>query len=222
MRLKCPACNAEMDLDVLLAHEEGRHVLAQLAMLALPLGRLLLAYVGLFRPGKRALSMSRTLALLAEVIADLQRGYITRKGRDWPTTQAQWQAAIEQVLAARDKGTLTPPLTGHGYLHEVLLTMVDKAEAAAEKEREADRRGRAHVGGVVGLDALADRLVGDQPSEQQALRRRALVIEPVTMPAVPTEPSPYAKKVRAEIAAKLGRRQAGATPEEQGASDEDR
>ena len=26
MRVKCPSCNAEMDLDVLLAHEEGRHV----------------------------------------------------------------------------------------------------------------------------------------------------------------------------------------------------
>jgi hypothetical protein len=211
MRLKCPACHAEMDLDVLLAHEESRHVLAQLVTLALPLGRLLLAYVGLFRPGKRALSMSRTLAILAEVIADIQRGHITRKGRDWTTTQAQWQAAIEQVLAARDKGTLTPPLTGHGYLHEVLLTMVDKAEAAAEKEREADRRGRAHVGGTA---SVADVIAGIDHSNAA----RSVAPPPVVMPA-PAGPSAYAKKVKAEIAAKLGRR-ASATPEEQGAPDE--
>ena len=62
MRLQCPACSAEMDLDVLLAHEEGRHALARLIAPGTRLGPLTLRYIGLFRPAKRALTMSRTLS----------------------------------------------------------------------------------------------------------------------------------------------------------------
>lgn len=202
MRVKCPSCNAEMDLDVLLAHEEGRHVLAQLLAQGVPMGALLLRYVGLFRPGKRALAMSRTLALLAELWPDMARGAITRKGREWPTTPAQWQQAIELVLQARDKGTLTPPLTSHGYLYEVLLGLVDKSEGLAEREREQQARGRAHVGGPLAFDALMQ-AAGD------ALATPAPV-PPVTVTPVHTGPSAAARKIHAEIAAKLGRRQAPA------------
>ena len=193
MRLKCPSCNAEMDLDVLLAHEEGRHVLAQLLLMGVPMGALLLRYIGMFRPGKRALAMSRTLALLSELWPDITRGAITRKGRDWATTPAQWQQAFEQMLAARDKGSLTLPLTSHGYLYEVLLGMVDKAEGQAERERESSHRGRAHTGGTQSISALLD-------STGQA---RSVPAPPViAAPAPATGPSRYALKLRAEIAAK--------------------
>jgi len=207
MRLKCPTCNAEMDLDVLLAHEEGRHVLAQMLLLGVPMGALLVRYVGLFRPGKRALAMSRTLSLLAELWPDMQRGAITRKGRDWPTTPAQWQQAIETVLAARDKGTLTPPLTSHGYLYEVLLGLADKAEGQAERERESAQRGRAFVAGPQGVGALLD--VAGQAAAVPAQAAPALVI---AAPAPPAGPSATARKIQAEIAAKLGRRAAPSNP----------
>jgi hypothetical protein len=211
MRLKCPSCNAEMDLDVLLAHEEGRHVLAQLLQLGVPMGALLVRYVGLFRPGKRALSMSRTLSLLAELWPDMQRQAITRKGREWPTTPGLWQQAIEQVLAARDKGNLTLPLTSHGYLFEVLLGLVDKAEGQAERERENAQRGRAHVGGPASLDNL----IGDM---DRALERASSAVSALTSarhpvvaaPAPSTGPSPAARKILAEIQAKKNR---GTAPE---------
>lgn len=202
MRLKCPSCNAEMDLDVLLAHEEGRHVLAQLLQLGVPMGALLVRYVGLFRPGKRALSMSRTLSLLAELWPDMQRQAITRKGRDWTTTPAQWQQAIETVLAARDKGTLTPPLTSHGYLYEVLLGLVDKAEGQAERDRESAQRGRAFVAGPQGVTALLD------AAGQAATPTPAAPV--IAAPAPPTGPSPAARKILAEIQARKHR---GAAPE---------
>ncbi|ACB34543.1 hypothetical protein Lcho_2277 [Leptothrix cholodnii SP-6] len=197
MRLKCPSCNAEMDLDVLLAHEEGRHVLAQLLQMGVPMGALLMRYIGMFRPGKRALAMSRTLALLSELWPDMTRGAITRKGRDWATTPAQWQQAIEQVMAARDKGNLTLPLTSHGYLYEVLLGLVDKAESHAEREREAGQRGRAHTAGGTALgDVMADmdRALGRASKAVEALAAAA--------PAPAPGPSRYAQKLRAEIAAK--------------------
>jgi hypothetical protein len=200
-----------MDLDILLAHEEGRHVLADLLRQGVPMGALLLRYVALFRPAKRALSMSRTLAVLSELLPDLQRGAITRKGRDWPTTPAQWQAAIELVLAARDKGNLTLPMSGHGYLYEVLLGIVDKVESQAEREREASLRGRAHVGGPLNMDALL--AAAGQALDEGAPRPAAAAASapPVIAVPAPTGPSRYSQKLRAQIAA-IKARQTGGAP----------
>ncbi|WP_310460437.1 hypothetical protein [Sphaerotilus sp.] len=144
MRLQCPACSAEMDLDVLLAAEEGRHTLARLITLGTPMGAWTLRYIGLFRPEKRALSMSRTLKLLGEIWPDIERQAITRKGRDWAAPAAHWQAAIEQLLQTRDRGGLTLPMSSHGYLYEILVGIADKAEGQAERTREADRREPGH------------------------------------------------------------------------------
>ncbi len=216
MRLKCPGCNAEMDLDVLLAHEEGRHVLAQLLQAGVPQGALLLRYIALFRPAKRSLAMSRTLALLTELWPDMQRGVITRRGRDWATTTAQWQTAIETVLAARDKGTLTLPLTGHGYLYEVLLGMVDKAEAVVEREREQDRQSRdparhSREGGNPGAPTVTELLDSRLRGNDGGVRGNdALAVchpreggDPgAPTVARPAGPSLYARKLRAEIEAK--------------------
>jgi hypothetical protein len=174
-----------MDLDVLLSHEEGRHVLANIVTLGVPLGAQLLRYVGLFRPGKRALAMGRTLALLAEIWPDMQRGAINRKGRDWATTPEMWSQAIEQLLASRDKGSLTLPLTSHGYLYEVLCGLADKVEAQLERDRQADQRSRAHIAGPTALDQVLNP-----------------VIQPITAAPAPSGPSPMALKIRAEIAAK--------------------
>lgn len=140
MKLQCPACSAEMDLDVLLAHDEGRHVLAQLIAKGTQLGPWTLRYIGLFRPAKRALAMSRTLKLLAELWPDMDRQAIQRKGRDWSAPPSVWQQAFEQVIQARDRGALTLPLTSHGYLYEVICGISDKQEATAERQTEQAKR----------------------------------------------------------------------------------
>ena len=41
--------------------------------------------------------------------------------------------AIEQLLASRDAGKLTLPLTSHGYLYAVLAGMADKIERSDEQ-----------------------------------------------------------------------------------------
>lgn len=140
MKLQCPACAAEMDLDVLLAHEEGRHVLARLIATGTPLGAAMLRYLGLFRPAKRALSMARTLKLLTELWPDIERQAVTRKGREWAAPPAIWQAAVDQLLQSRDRGAITLPLTSHGYLYEVICGLSDKAESLAEQQVESQRR----------------------------------------------------------------------------------
>ena len=140
MLTRCPNCGAGMSLDALIAHEECRQLLAEVMQVGLPYGRAVIRYLGLFRPAKRELRMERVARLLRELLPDLQRGAITRAGRDWPLTPEQWQAGLQAVLDAADKGTLQPPLADHGYLHQVLMRLVDKSEASAETEREAGRR----------------------------------------------------------------------------------
>ena len=106
MLTRCPNCGAGMSLDALIAHEECRQLLAEVMQVGLPYGRAVIRYLGLFRPAKRELRMERVARLLRELLPDLQRGAITRAGRDWPLTPEQWQAGLQAVLDAADKGTL--------------------------------------------------------------------------------------------------------------------
>jgi len=148
MRITCPSCHAEASLEVLVGREADARAVAAFLAQHVALGDVLIRYVALFRPAKRRLGLARMCTLIEELMPDVQRGAIARKGRDWPVTPELWRAAIEQVLANRDKGTLTLPLTGHGYLYEVLQSLADKAEGAAEREAEAARRERGPAPGA--------------------------------------------------------------------------
>jgi hypothetical protein len=161
-----------MDLDVLLSHEEGRHALARLIAQGTRLGPLTLRYIGLFRPAKRALTMSRTLKLLEEVWGDMERQAVTRKGRDWVAPQEIWQQAFEMVLSARDRGALSLPLTSHGYLYEVIVGLAEKLEAQGERQIEHDRRHRPAA-----PVAVAPAMPSPQPDQGTE--------EPVRRPAPP-------------------------------------
>ena len=150
MMLRCPNCGAGMSLDALVGHQELRQLLAT-ALRGLPCGDDLLRYLGLFRPAKRELRPERAARLLREVLADMQRGCITRRGRDWSAPPELWQAALQAVLDAAAKGSLQTPLADHAYLHEVLMRLADKAEGRQESEREALLRSRAPRGAVEAL-----------------------------------------------------------------------
>lgn len=183
MNVTCPACGADMSLDVLLAHEESRRALARLVALGVPLGALLMRYLALFRPAKRQLQHGRVVTLLEELLPDVERGHIERKGRLWAAPREAWRQAIETVLEARDKGAITLPLKSHGYLYEVIASQADKAEAQGEQQAEAERRARAHAGGVLSVgQALA------------AVDERT----PASPPA-PTRPSYAARQMQARL-----------------------
>lgn len=171
-----------MDLDVLLAHDDSRQALARLVALSVPLGRLVLQYLRLFKPGTRAMSHGRTVKLVEELLPDLERGAVTHRGREWRAPIDVWQAAIEQMLAQRDK--LVLPMKSHGYLVEIVVGLADKAEAAQERDREADRRARRSTVEVAAAETPL-----------------------AAAPAAPQGPSRYAAMVRAEIEAKRQRRE---------------
>lgn len=203
MRLTCPACQAEFSLDVAIGRDEDARALADLLQRFVPLHGHLVRYLALFRPAKRRLSFARTVVLLTELQPDLARAAITRKGRDWAAPPAVWQSAIDQVLAARDKGTLVLPLTGHGYLFEVMVAHADKAEAAGEREALDAARKRTPAAAAAG-DAVA---VGNALASSAG----AHVNPPAPAPAAPPPydpargPSRSARetKARMEAAQKL-------------------
>lgn len=202
MRVSCPACQAELSLDMLLASEEARAAVARLAAVSLPFGALVLRYLALFRPARRRLSIERLVSLLAELLPDIERGAIARKGRDWPAPHATWQAALDAVLAARDKGTLTTPLASHAYLYEVIAGLADKAEALAEREREQGRRHKpVDVNVRLPADAFVHPLAALAPAPA------------VPIPAPITGPSPAARRIQEAIAASKARKGAATAPE---------
>jgi len=186
MRVTCPSCHAEISLEALLESESARRAVARLAEISVPFGALMLRYVALFRPATRRLSIDRMVSLLEEILPDIERGAVRRKGRDWPAPRDTWRAAVEQVLANRDKGTLKLPLTSHGYLHEVICGMAERFEAAAERERETARRTRAPAPGwAAGAAPLATVLATPAPAAPP--------------PNYGTGPSRAARELRAQI-----------------------
>lgn len=188
MKVTCPSCGADMDLDVLLAHEDSRRSLLRLVELSVPLAKLVVQYIRLFKPSTRAMSIGRVVKLIDELLPDLQRAAITHKGREWAAPHELWRDAIALMVERRDTGKLAVPLTSHGYLFEVICGMADKAEAAAERDAETVKKARAAtVTSATNVsEVLASTRTGPPPGYDK--------------------PSPAALAMRAEIDAYRARR----------------
>lgn len=182
-------------MDVLLAHEDSRQALARLALVSLPLGKQVLQYLRLFKPATRQMSHGRTVALVLELLPDLERHMVERNGRQWPAPLDAWRTAFERMLELRDNGKLALPLKGHGYLYEVIAGLADQVEGAAERAAEADRRGR--------------RTAGETPELQSVAAASAAPVVPQVLVEPPSGPSRYALKLRAQAEADKARRTAG-------------
>lgn len=140
----CAVCGAEESLDALLLRmiddDQVRRLIADVLTASLPLGGLVVRYLRLHKPPKQKLRMSVVGKVLAELVPDMQRGVIERTGRRWSVSHDHWRDAIQAVFDAQHKGTLSVPLQGNGYLYQVLMRLVDQAEAKAETQAEADKR----------------------------------------------------------------------------------
>lgn len=146
MKTSCPACGASSSLDVLLGNEGARDaVMAALAMPA-PIGKIMVQYLGLFRPKKRQLSFDRVANLINELLPMIHEAKIERHGRIWSAPQEYWRMGMEEMLTKRDR--LTLPLKNHGYLLSIIEGYSQKAEAKEETKIEAYRAGHTPVGGL--------------------------------------------------------------------------
>lgn len=145
MNIICPCCQAIFPLEASLNDVAGRQAIAEAFRLT-PFGDLLLAYIKLFTPPKRALSNLRMGKLLEELLPMIREAKIERGGRIWSAPQDYWKTALAEMLAKRDNGTLTLPLNGHGYLFTIISGYGSKAEAKQETSTEQQRGGRTQTG----------------------------------------------------------------------------
>lgn len=148
-QLQCPACGAEMSLDVVMSHEVLRRATFDLLQMSLPLGALVMRYIALFRPAKNRMSPDRMAKLVGQIVPDMQRELIRHKGREWPAPRDSWRMALEAMLDKAAAGKLTLPLDSHGYLYTVIAGAADRQEAEAEEDIEQGRRQRANPGPVL-------------------------------------------------------------------------
>lgn len=174
MKVTCPSCGAEMSLDVLLAHQDSAQAFARLVAVGLPLGKLVLQYLRLFNPATRRMAHSRLAALVEELLPDMQRGAITRNGREWAAPRPVWEQALARMLETRDAGKLTLPLKSHGYLYEVIAGLADKVEAGAERDTDAQRRSRVHEAGPTAMADVLDKVQSASPEGPSPKTREAL------------------------------------------------
>lgn len=207
----CPVCGAEESLDSLMARmvddDQVRRLIADVLTCSLQLGSLTLRYLRLHKPTKHRLRLEKVRALLVELVPDMQRKMINRKGRDWTVTLDAWKAGFEAVFDAAEKGSLTLPLEGNAYLYEVLLRLADRVEARDERDTEASRRSRTHQAGPQGMGDLLTELPRlNMPVMPEPEPPRVLT----TPPPGYERPSLLAQRIQAENAARKAALEGGA------------
>jgi hypothetical protein len=137
MKLVCPVCQAEFLLSAALNDLAARNAIV-LAFRMTEIGDVLINYVQLFKPAKRALSLSKLEKMLTELVPIVTAGKVTVQGTDYPAPQAYFRQAMETMLASRE--SLTLPLSNHRYLFKVIAGYTQKANGQAEKQNEQGRK----------------------------------------------------------------------------------
>lgn len=155
MRVTCPACGAQYDLEAAISDADARRFADLVASLHPRVARPLIQYLALFRPSKTGMRWSRMLSLAQELAPMIHAASITRNGTAYAAPLELWESALRH-LADRPPG-LKLPLKTHGYLLEIIAGQAEKAAARTESEREQQRRrisgqrsgGPARVGSLI-------------------------------------------------------------------------
>ncbi len=145
MKLVCPGCGAVASAESFINDANARQTLLALSRLPGPLPGVTLAYMSLFRPGRRALTWKKALRLAGEIDQLVSRGYVRVKGKiDRDCPPAIWAAAMEQMVEYRDG--LDLPMPNHNYLRKVAHKLAQEAARANETPgRQRKNRGTGQV-----------------------------------------------------------------------------
>ena len=137
---RCPVCHSDIHLDQLLEDEAGREILWLLTELKYGVARPLVSYIALFRQDKSALSNSRAVKLMREVL-DL-----------FPPSQLLAHCLSETVNSVQKKRRESrnlAPLNNHRYLMQVMETnrpLFSGTGSAAVNNAERQQAERANHG----------------------------------------------------------------------------
>jgi hypothetical protein len=138
MRLSCPACGACGSIEFFLMDAAARESVVAALNMPSPLGKQLMTYIGLFRPGKRALTWDRVESLLSELLPHVQSAQLSFDGNVWPAPAEYWRDALTEMLL--NKHNLTTPLKNHNYLFRIVANKSNSSAAKKEQKREEQRR----------------------------------------------------------------------------------
>lgn len=107
---RCPICHSDIHLDALLEDDAGREMLGLIANLGGNNARALVSYIGLFRPEKSALSNSRALRLMRDVLEMYQPS---------PLLAHALNETVQAVMKNRRETRNIQALANHNYLKKV-------------------------------------------------------------------------------------------------------
>lgn len=159
MKVACPCCAAEYDLDVAINEANARRFVALLR--EFPAGFIgpLVQYLRLHKPKKTALTWTKMLKVARELQPMVAGARVARNGSTWVAPLELWVSCTEG-LVNNQPGDLRLPLKGNGYLVAIVAAQAEKAAAAAETAREKERRhrGQDHRAGMQSVrEALGGR-----------------------------------------------------------------
>jgi hypothetical protein len=146
MRLTCPCCYGQFELEASLNADAARSALVTALRMPAPLAVLLGNYLACFRPRARALTPERSERLMSELLPMLEAEEVVRDGFRRACPTPLWQQALADVLDARAAGKLTLPLKTHGYLLEIAAALAERAGSKAERARTAARSSASSSG----------------------------------------------------------------------------
>lgn len=147
----CPFCAGRFPAVAGIQDAEARRALEAILSgeLPPPIQRRLLPYLALHAAPTRAVPWEKVARLTVELIDLIKAPRLARgHGPARTVTPDTWGQAMEEVLEARNGGTLRLPLKGHGYLEEIAYRLADRAEARAERAAEERLRGVTPIGGT--------------------------------------------------------------------------
>lgn len=130
MILICPSCGATHSAEAWENDVKIRQALQAACALPPQVSKVVLGYLGLFRPAQRALSWSKSLKIINDLSALIAPGHIQVQGKPArPCPPHIWAMGIEQMVARTD---LQRPMKNHNYLRSIVWQLADQADAGRE------------------------------------------------------------------------------------------
>ncbi|HDZ48748.1 hypothetical protein LCGC14_0074850 [marine sediment metagenome] len=174
LKATCPECGMTGDMAAFVT--QGEHNLALAAALEMPalLSSRIVRYLGMFRPASRSLASAKSARLLTELKETITSGVIERKGVTREAPLKVWVMALDQLL---ERPPSNLPLSGHGYLYEVVANCADRHAGEVEKQREEQaRNGAKQPANRAPAAALRERSTDDVLAEHDRLRNRQATV----------------------------------------------
>jgi hypothetical protein len=139
MILTCSCCGASASIESWINDKEWRDLVALIPTVPAPIQARAIAYVGLFRTGKRALKPAKAAKILSGLLDLVATGTVHWDGGETrPAPIELWEKAIDAVIERRPHS-----LTNHNYLKHTAWEMAAGLAAEAERTVEKKRLHRA-------------------------------------------------------------------------------